>query len=186
MLIPLHLIPIPADEPAGLGDPGHAWRGANSGLKIAAGLHLGDIRELGLSVSGPTTGGVQSADLMRFGQLMANAGIPLQPPITALTGNVKLHLVNQKTKLDQELLENENNQPVPLLEESAKRLEGKTTWLKIPREKIPSFKQLQSWSLGATLYILNTWWLMLIIYLLVFRLLWKLWRSATRRADDGH
>ncbi len=79
MLIPVHLIPIPADEPAGLGDPGHAWRGANSGLKIAAGLHLGDIRELGLSVSGPTTGGVQSADLMRFGQLMANAGIPLQP-----------------------------------------------------------------------------------------------------------
>ena len=38
MLIPLHLIPVPADEPRGLGDPGHAW----SGLKIAEGVRLGD------------------------------------------------------------------------------------------------------------------------------------------------
>lgn len=104
----------------------------------------------------------------------------IQPTITALTGNVKLHLANQKTKLDQELAENKNNRPVPLLEESAKRLEGKTTWLKIPREKIPSFKQLQSWSLGATLYILNTWWLMVLLLLVLFRALWKLWRFVKR------
>ncbi|KQW44667.1 MULTISPECIES: hypothetical protein [unclassified Roseateles] len=76
MLIPLHLIPVPADEPRGLGDPGHAW----SGLKIAQGVHLGDIRALGLTVSGATSGGpVATADLLRFGQLMNDAGLTINP-----------------------------------------------------------------------------------------------------------
>lgn len=79
MLIPLHLIPVPADDPAGLGDPGHAWRAATSGLKIAPGFNLGDIRELGLTVAGPLTEQVTTKDLLRFGQLMADAGLPLQP-----------------------------------------------------------------------------------------------------------
>jgi hypothetical protein len=75
MLIPLHLIPIPADEPRGLGDPGHAW----SGLKIAQGVHLGDIRALGLTVAGATNGPVRTRDLLRFGQLMNDAGLPINP-----------------------------------------------------------------------------------------------------------
>ena len=78
MLIPLHLIPVPADEPAGHGEPGHAWQ-ATSGLQIAPGLRLGDIRELGLTGAGPTSGPVGTRELMRFGQLMADAGLPLQP-----------------------------------------------------------------------------------------------------------
>jgi hypothetical protein len=78
MLIPLHLIPVPSDEPVGFGDPGHTQRG-QAGLMIAPGWHLGDVRELGLSVSGPANGSVRTADLMRFGQLMADAGLPLQP-----------------------------------------------------------------------------------------------------------
>jgi hypothetical protein len=78
MLIPLHLIPVPADEPRGLGDPGHAMQ-RDTGLKIADGLHLGDIRALGLSVAAATSGPVSSLDLLRFGQLMADAGLPLNP-----------------------------------------------------------------------------------------------------------
>jgi hypothetical protein len=75
MMIPLHLIPVPADEPRGLGDPGHAW----SGLKIAQGVHLGDIRALGLTVASATSGPVSSADLLRFGQLMNDAGLAINP-----------------------------------------------------------------------------------------------------------
>lgn len=75
MLIPLHLIPVPADEPRGLGDPGHVF----SGLKIAQGVHLGDIRALGLTVASATSGSVQSGDLLRFGQLMNDAGLPVNP-----------------------------------------------------------------------------------------------------------
>jgi hypothetical protein len=78
MLIPLHLIPVPADEPRGLGDPGHAWHG-DSGLKIAQGVHLGDIRALGLTVAGATNGPVATADLLRFGQLMSDADLPINP-----------------------------------------------------------------------------------------------------------
>lgn len=78
MLIPLHLIPVPADEPRGLGDPGHAWR-QDTGLKIAQGVHLGDIRALGLTVAGATNGPVATADLLRFGQLMSDAGLPINP-----------------------------------------------------------------------------------------------------------
>lgn len=75
MLIPLHLIPVPADEPRGLGDPGHAW----SGLTLAPGVHLGDIRALGLTVTSATSGPVSTGELLRFGQLMADAGLPLNP-----------------------------------------------------------------------------------------------------------
>lgn len=78
MLIPLHLVPVPADEPHGWGDPGHAWHG-QGGLKIAAGVHLGDIRALGLTGAGAAGGPLSSGELLRFGQLMANAGLPLQP-----------------------------------------------------------------------------------------------------------
>jgi hypothetical protein len=78
MLIPLHLIPVPADEPRGLGDPGHAWQ-QDTGLKIAPGVHLGDIRALGLTVAGATHGPVSSRDLLRFGQLMNDAGLAINP-----------------------------------------------------------------------------------------------------------
>jgi hypothetical protein len=75
MLIPLHLIPVPADEPRGAGDPGHAW----SGLKIAQGVNLGDIRALGLTVAGAASGPVSTAELLRFGQLMSDAGLAINP-----------------------------------------------------------------------------------------------------------
>lgn len=75
MLIPLHLIPIPADEPRGAADPGHAF----SGLKIAQGVNLGDIRALGLTAAGSPSGPVRSRDLLRFGQLMNDAGLAINP-----------------------------------------------------------------------------------------------------------
>jgi hypothetical protein len=78
MLIPLHLVPVPVDEPPGLGDPGHAWQG-DGGLKIAAGVRLGDIRALGLTVAGATSAGVGSRELLRFGQLMNDAGLAINP-----------------------------------------------------------------------------------------------------------
>jgi hypothetical protein len=78
MLIPLHLIPLPADEPRGGGDPGHAWQ-ARPGLMLAPGVNLGDVRALGLTVAGATHGPVRSGELLRFGQLMADAGLGLNP-----------------------------------------------------------------------------------------------------------
>jgi hypothetical protein len=78
MLIPLHLIPVPADEPRGGGDPGHAWQ-ASTGLMLAPGVHLGDVRALGLTVSGATHGPVRSRELLRLGQLMADAGLACNP-----------------------------------------------------------------------------------------------------------
>jgi hypothetical protein len=75
MLIPLHLIPVPADEPRGAGDPGHAW----SGLTIAQGVHLGDIRALGLTGVGAANGPVSTGSLLRFGQLMNDAGLAINP-----------------------------------------------------------------------------------------------------------
>ncbi len=78
MLIPLHLIPVPADEPRGLTDPGHAWQ-QDTGLKIAPGVHLGDIRALGLTVAGAAGGPVKTRDLLRLGQLMSDAGLAINP-----------------------------------------------------------------------------------------------------------
>lgn len=75
MLIPLHLIPVPADEPLGAGDPGHAW----TGLTIAQGVHLGDIRALGLTGVGAANGPVSTGSLLRFGQLMNDAGLAINP-----------------------------------------------------------------------------------------------------------
>lgn len=89
-------------------------------------------------------------------------------------------LTEKKQLLDKELQEEKDHQPINLLEESAKKIESKTTFLKIPREKIPSLKQLQSWSLGASIIILNTWWLMLIIFGLLVWNIWKLWRYIRR------
>ena len=78
MLIPLHLIPVPADEPRGLGEPGHAWQ-RDSDLKIAPGVRLGDIRALGLTGIGTADGPVATRDLLRFGQLMNDAGLDINP-----------------------------------------------------------------------------------------------------------
>ena len=87
MLI-LHLIPIPADEPAGLGDRAClAWR--QLGAQIAAACTWATSASWASASRGPTTGGVQ-ADLMRFGQLMANAGIPLQPTRMSTTASTPL------------------------------------------------------------------------------------------------
>ncbi len=54
-------------------------RHAYSGLKIAQGVHLGDIRALGLTVAGATSGSVSTGDLLRFGQLMNDAGLAINP-----------------------------------------------------------------------------------------------------------
>lgn len=78
MLIPLHLIPVPADEPRGLGEPGHAWQ-HDSDLKIAPGVRLGDIRALGLTGIGMADGPVATRSLLRFGQLMNDAGLDIHP-----------------------------------------------------------------------------------------------------------
>ncbi|RZL35771.1 MAG: hypothetical protein EOP35_12420 [Rubrivivax sp.] len=72
------MIQVPADEPRGLGDPGHAWHG-DGGLTIAAGVHLGDIRALGLTGVGAANGPVSTRELLRFGQLMNDAGLAINP-----------------------------------------------------------------------------------------------------------
>jgi len=81
MLIPLHLIPPLAEEPLLLDEPGHV-AGQVSGLHIAPGWHLGDLRALGSPLTGAAGAEhapVRTADLLRFAQLMAHAGQPINP-----------------------------------------------------------------------------------------------------------
>lgn len=81
MLIPLHLIEPLAEDPLALGDPGHAL-GQPSGMHIAPGWHLGDLRALGsplVGAAGAEHAPVSTADLLRFAQLMAHADDPINP-----------------------------------------------------------------------------------------------------------
>lgn len=93
-----------------------------------------------------------------------------------ITKTIDQYLVKQKVLLQKKLISTTNTDPIPLLENSAKQIESKTSWLKIPRDKIPSFLHIQIWILEILLYILRSWWLLLIILLALLRILWKLWR----------
>ena len=102
--------------------------------------------------------------------------------ILNLTGGLVENLKKQKNLLDEDIKKNTNMEPLPVLEDAAREMEKKTTFLKIPREKIPSFENIQSWSLALSIYILQTWWLVLLILLLVLRGIWKI-LSFFRKKD---
>jgi hypothetical protein len=101
--------------------------------------------------------------------------------ISGLTGGLVETLKKQKNLLDEDIKNKNNHEPVPLLADAAEKMEQKATFLKIPRDKIPSFATIQSWSLAAGIYILQTWWIMVLIFLLILRGLWKLWGFIRKR-----
>ncbi len=68
--------------------------------------------------------------------------------------------------------------PLPLLEKAAQKLEEKNSFLRIPRDELPSIQDLKAWGYAILLFALKTWWVMLIIYLLLFRSLYILWRRV--------
>ncbi len=94
--------------------------------------------------------------------------------ITSVTGGLIETLKKQKEILDEENKAKNNHQPVPLLADAAKQVEQKNTWFKIPQEKIPSYKQLLSWLLAATIYLVGTWWFWVIMLIILLKLLWKI------------
>ncbi len=72
-----------------------------------------------------------------------------------------------------------NTEPIPLLAAGAQKLENYQNLIQIPREKIPSIHTIKSWIARSVLHILNTWWLVLPLYMATLYLLWRLWRSIT-------
>jgi hypothetical protein len=103
-----------------------------------------------------------------------------------MSGAVVPYLKTTQNQLSDDARNDPNPQPIGLFKQAADALHERQSFISIPDKSLPTSKVVQTWLLGAAIWALNTWWLMLIIYLFVFRLLWKLWRSATRRADDDH
>lgn len=106
--------------------------------------------------------------------------------IQAMSSAIIPYLKTTQDHLADDARTDPNPQPIGLFKQAADALHERQPYISIPDKSLPTGKVVQAWLLGAVIWALNTWWLMLIIYLLIFRLLWKLWRSATRRADDGH
>ncbi len=100
-------------------------------------------------------------------------------PNTAATGireQFAQKLTATKDSLDQKLAAETNPEPNVLLAKPFTALQNKFTFLKIPNNYIPSNGRLYSWLLGALIFILRTWWLLLIITFLLLRWLWKIFR----------
>lgn len=95
---------------------------------------------------------------------------------TSITAQFAQKLTATKNTLDQKLAEETNPQPVSLLSKPFTALQNKFTFLKIPHEYVPSSGRLYSWFLGALIFILHTWWLLIIIAALLVRWIWKIFR----------
>ncbi len=71
----------------------------------------------------------------------------------------------------------------PILTEQIKALEDKT-FIKIPDNKKPTKELVFSWLISLVILILNTWWLMCIIFLIVLRALWKMWKIVRGKTEE--
>ncbi len=71
----------------------------------------------------------------------------------------------------------------PILTEPINALEDKT-FIKIPDNKKPTKQLVYSWLISIAITILNTWWLMVVIFLIILRALYKLWKAVREQDDD--
>jgi hypothetical protein len=89
-----------------------------------------------------------------------------------------INFLDKKKHALEESIENvTTTEPIPILNKAATELENKTSFLKIPREKIPSFTHLYIWLISVGLYLLHTWWIMLLALLFLVYNIWKLWKK---------
>ena len=92
-----------------------------------------------------------------------------------------IRLLDEKqNSLENAIKTNSSSQPIPALDHAVSELEKKSTFFKIPREKLPTTQHLYIWLIKVAKYVLNTWWVMLIVFLALLRTSWKLWRRIQR------
>jgi hypothetical protein len=92
-------------------------------------------------------------------------------------------LDDEQRSLEEQIKTTTTSQPIAVLDQAATELEKKTTFLKIPRDQLPTSTRVYIWLIGAAKYILSTWWIMLILLLIIIRTLWKLWRRIQRSEE---
>jgi hypothetical protein len=101
-----------------------------------------------------------------------------------ITATISTKLATQKSALDEKLNQEENPQPVTVLAGPLETLAKKVPYFKIPPQYIPSGGRIYSWFLSACIFIVNTWWLLLIVSFLVLRWVWKIVRFFQFRNRD--
>lgn len=99
------------------------------------------------------------------------------------TAGIIKKLENTKDQLAEQLKNSSSSKPLPLLEKPIEELEKKTPFFKFPREKLPTLNHVYSWLITTLLYLLHTWWVVILFYLVIIIGLWRLWRRL-RRNDD--
>ncbi len=118
-----------------------------------------------------------AANLPTVTETKSGLGNQFERFIASLTAG--LESKNQSIKSDLQ-----NGQPSdPILTETINALADKT-FIKIPENKKPTKQLVYSWLISLTILILNTWWLMAIIFLVILRALWKLWKLVRGHDDD--
>jgi hypothetical protein len=96
-----------------------------------------------------------------------------------------IHLLDDEQRsLEEQIKTTTTSQPIAVLDQAATELEKKTTFLKIPRDQLPTSTRAYIWLIEAAKYILSTWWIMLILLLIILRTLWKLWRRIQRSEEQ--
>ncbi len=117
-------------------------------------------------------------------EFLTNVATTTKKIITFLTAPVVAHLEQQKTLLDEEIKKDPNPTPVPLLEAPAQEIEKRAPYFKIPRDKLPTNKQVYSWLLSLAIYLARTWWFVLIIFILLLRAGWKVISLLRRPREE--
>lgn len=90
----------------------------------------------------------------------------------------------QKEKVDERLAREEHPEPISLFAKPLASLRSKAPFLAIPKEYVPSGDRLLSWLFGILIFICETWWLLLIVFLLLLRWIWKIFWFFWRRDRD--
>ena len=80
--------------------------------------------------------------------------------------------IENKQAIVKKEIEEETN-PNPLLEKSLAAIGNIFGFLKIPKEKIPTWRHVYSWLLNVILFIFERPWLLLIIILLIIKTFWR-------------
>lgn len=90
----------------------------------------------------------------------------------------------KKKRLDEKLAAEAEPKPIGALAKPLTALQAKIPFIAFPPEYVPSSGRLFSWFLGILIAICQTWWLLLIVFLLILRWIWKIFWFFWRRDRD--
>ncbi len=79
---------------------------------------------------------------------------------------------NEQTIIEKEIEEEIN--PKPIFGKGLAAIGSSFSFLKIPEEKIPTWKHIYGWFLSVILFIFEKPWLLLVIILFIIKIFWKL------------